>query len=89
MNEYVEQIQPRNVKVIGDKQDALIGNYALKMVEVGSVIYLGKAQTSTLTSEPKWQIKKIDQTTGIVITWADGNDLFDNVFDDYLTLSYS
>lgn len=89
MNEHVEQIQPRNIKVIGDKQDALIGNYALKMVEVGSVIYLGKASPASATSDSVWQIKKIDQTTGIVITWADGNDLFDNVFDDYLTLSYS
>lgn len=68
--------------------DALIGNDALRMVEVGQIIYLGKAEIATVTSAAKWQIKKIDQTNGIIITWADGNDLFDNIFDDYLTLNY-
>lgn len=72
-----------------EKQDAIIGNFALKLVEVGSVTYLGKAPIGSSTSSAVWQVKKIDETSGLVVTWADGNDLFDNIFDDYLTLSYS
>jgi hypothetical protein len=51
-----------------------------------NVTYIGKAATGSLTSAAVWQIRKIDVTTGMVLTWADGNALFDNKWDDRATL---
>lgn len=54
-----------------------------------SVTYVGKARPGSVTSSGVWQVKKIDQTSGVVITWADGNTLFDNIWDNRASLSYS
>jgi hypothetical protein len=53
------------------------------------VTYIGDAIVGSSTSTACWKIMKIDTTTGAVITYADGNDLFDNVWDDRASLSYS
>lgn len=45
-----------------------------------SVTYVGKAPIGSAVGSAVWQIQKIDETTGMVITWADGNDSFDNVW---------
>lgn len=63
--------------------------YALKMTTVGSVDYVGEADTGTAASSALWRAKKVDSTTGIIITWADGNANFDNVATDLTTLTYS
>jgi hypothetical protein len=70
----------------------ITGDLALRYVAdsvVSTTFYLGKAFTGTATSEAKWQIKKIDESAGTVITWADGNSDFDNVWDNRQSLSYS
>lgn len=54
-----------------------------------NVTYVGKAAMGSATSAASWQIKKIDETSGTVITWADGNASFDNIFDNRESLSYS
>ena len=54
-----------------------------------SVTYIGKAPSGTATSSAKWSIQKIDESSGVVITWADGNDNEDNVWDDRASLTYS
>jgi len=58
---------------------------------VPDVTYVGTADPGSLTSAAVWQIKKItEQLDGdITILFADGDDLYDNVWDDHLTLSYS
>lgn len=53
-----------------------------------NVTYVGKAAIGTATSAASWQVMKIDENTGTVITWADSNALFDNVFDNRESLSY-
>jgi len=73
-----------------DKQNTIIaalGDYAIRLDDTTttSVTYVGKAAIESATSSAVWQIKKIDETTGIVITWADGDDLFDNVWDNHAT----
>lgn len=52
--------------------------------------YYGYAELGTANSDALWRIKKV-VTTGTVteVTYADGNKLFDNVWDDRATLSYS
>ena len=62
---------------------------AVRIVTVGSITYVGQAPVGTATSVALWQMQKIDNTSGVVVTWADGNDAYDNVWDDYATLTYS
>ena len=64
---------------------------ALKTIidEQDSATYIGKAHCGCNTDSPHWQIRRItveDSTT--TIEWADGDTLFDNVFDDRATLIY-
>lgn len=53
------------------------------------IVYIGKAPIGSSTSSAVWQIAKLDTTSGLVKTWADGNASFDNVFDDRTSLTYS
>ena len=52
------------------------------------VIYQGWAAPGTLTSAASWKIRKMDLTSGVIITWADGNTYFDNIFNNRENLSY-
>ena len=45
-----------------------------------NVTYIGKAAIGSAVGSAVWQIQKIDETTGMVITWADGDSNFDNVW---------
>lgn len=63
--------------------------FALKLTTVGSIDYIGEAAVGTATSAASWRAKKVDSTTGIVITWADGNANFDNSATDLTVLTYS
>lgn len=63
---------------------------ALKIDEASATItYLGQAKPGTASSSPLWRVKKIDTSSGVAITFADANDLFDNVWDNHASLTYS
>ena len=63
---------------------------AFRLDEASATIsYLGEAQIGTLTSSALWKIKKLDSTSGLIITWADGNYLADNVWDNRASLTYT
>ena len=72
--------------VIANPMDLLL---SVRIVTAGAIQYVGNAITGSSTASPVWSVKKIDQTVGTVVTWADGNSNNDNIFDNYLTLSYS
>ncbi len=55
----------------------------------GTVTYVGAANPGTADAAALWQIKKIDSSSGTTINYADGNALFDNVWDDRAALIYS
>lgn len=55
----------------------------------GTVTYIGSAQPGSAASAASWQIKKIDSSSGTIITFADGDGLFNNVWNDRASLSYS
>lgn len=58
--------------------------------QVGDVTYIGIAETGATTGEAKWKICKQDVSSGeLVMTFADGNTNYDNIWDDHLTLTYS
>lgn len=63
--------------------------YTTRLEEVGVLTYVGDALAGSSESSAVWRIKRIDETSGVVVLWADGNDNFDNVWTDYLTLIYS
>jgi len=57
----------------------------------GQLIYQGKAAIGSASSTASWQIKKLAWTGGQMssMKWADGNDDFDNIWDNRAGLSYS
>ena len=57
--------------------------YTLRMVTVGNYDYIGEAAIGTAASAAFWRIKRIDNTSGIVITWA-GTGGFDQVWWDIM-----
>jgi len=67
------------------------GSYAVQFAENSGdsdIEYYGQAVIGSATSSAVWQIKKIDNTTGVVITWADSNSDFDNIYDNREALTY-
>jgi hypothetical protein len=64
---------------------------ALRIDDNGAgLVYTGYADLGTADTDPLWRIKRI-QTTGdnTVITYADGDRNFDNVWDDRDSLTYA
>lgn len=58
----------------------------------GNLVYVGKSAPNKASSEAAWQIRKFfyDGSGNLTTTqWADGNRLFDNVWDSRASLSYS
>ena len=56
-----------------------------------TLFYTGKAVPGTITSAALWRISR--STLGVdddlTVIWADGDDAYDNIWDDRLSLSYS
>ena len=47
--------------------------------ESGSVLYVCTALVGSIVTNPVWRIMKVDTTTGVIITWCDGNSNYDNL----------
>ena len=55
----------------------------------GSTLYMGEANHGTATSEAYWRIAKMVIDSGsITITYADGNDSFDNKWTERTSYTY-
>jgi len=91
----------RDVRIDGinpateEKQDAIIAALGGSSDEVtivdeasATITYVGKSSTAT-TSGATWQIKRLDSTAGLVVLRADGNQNYDNIWDNRALLSYS
>lgn len=74
------------VEVVSTAQTS---SYAQKVTTSGSVTYVAIAVPGTAQSAAAWQVKKIDDTTGTITTWADGDANFDNIATDLTALTYS
>jgi hypothetical protein len=63
---------------------------AIRLDVDGSTMYVGMATCGTVDSDPHWQIKRVVSAMDgdVSVTWAEGNDFFDNVWDDRAALSY-
>ena len=52
--------------------------------------YIGLAPFGSATSSSVWQIQKIGESATVTtVTYADGDDSYNNVWDDRASLSYS
>ncbi len=54
--------------------------------ESGDVLYICKAKPGASKTSAVWQIKKVDMTSGVVITYADGDNLYDNLATNLATV---
>lgn len=65
-------------------------NRAVKWDEASStVFYIGEAPVGSPTSRAIWRIKRMTLTgNNFDIDWADGNDDFDNIWDNRASLTY-
>jgi len=62
---------------------------AIKVTVSGAITYVGVAAPGTSQSAAFWQCKKIDESSGTVITYADGDASFNNTATDLTALTYS
>ena len=63
-------------------------SYKYIIEDAGTYIYYGWAAYGTATSAASWRIVRVESATGNRVA-ADGNILFDNVWDNRASLSYS
>ncbi|MEK7185657.1 MAG: hypothetical protein AAB726_03475 [Patescibacteria group bacterium] len=62
--------------------------FTLRLATVGDIDYVGEASIGTTTSAASWRVKKIDNTSGIIVQWA-GTGVFDQIWDNRASLTYS
>lgn len=79
-----------------EKQDAIIsalwgGSLDLRLDDTttANMTYIWEATIWTATSSALWKIKRLNETTWLVVWWADSNANFDNIWDNRASLSYS
>jgi hypothetical protein len=85
INELTDKDQYPIIRTMTESQPEPIVDVAS-----GTVTYRGYADLGTGTDEAKWKIVKV-LIAGTVTTtqYADGNMLYDNIWDNRATLSYS
>jgi hypothetical protein len=64
-------------------------DYSIRIVEVGYYTYIGWALPGSLDSDAVWKMLLIDETTNTIIKWADGDSEFNNIWDNYASLTYT
>ena len=77
-----------------DTLTQILGKYAVQLddVSTSNVTYVGKARIGSAAGSAVWQIMKIDESgtpITLVITYADGNANFDNIWSNRTSLTYS
>lgn len=82
---------PVRVNELGEIVTANSPEYATRVDDTttADVVYIGNAPIGSASGASVWQIKKLDTSSGVVTTWADGDALFNNVWDNRASLSYS
>lgn len=68
---------------------AIASEYAVKTTVAGAVTYVAIALPGTAQATAAWQAKKVDTTSGTVVTWADGDSKWNNIATDLTALTYS
>lgn len=68
-----------------------VSQYALRLDVAGTLTYIGHADPGSVITEAVWRIRRLDSSADpdLSVTWADGDDLFDNIWNDRTSLDYS
>ena len=76
----------RRVKVgpTGEIEDT---NYTLRIYSSGTDTYIAEALAGSSTASAVWRVQKVDSSGNIL--FADGDTKFNNIADNYLTISYN
>lgn len=84
------QLRATPVPVSGTVSTSSPTPYSLQYEEASSTVtYIGEAASGSATSSAVWRIKKMDTSSGIVITWASGTTAFDKTWTGRAGYSYS
>jgi hypothetical protein len=83
---FDDELKVSMVEIIGS-DGSTVGEKANRIAIVGNYIYEGNALPGSDTSQALWQISRFDKVN-LVTLWADGNTSSDNIWDDYLSLTY-
>ena len=84
---FDESLGVSMVEIIGS-DGAVVGEKANILAIVGDYIYEGNAAPGSATSSAVWQVSRFDKVN-LITVWSDGNTASDNIWDDYLTLTYA
>ena len=65
--------------------------YTIRIDEASATVtYVGEGAVNSIDANPVWRIRKLTTTGSVLaIQWADGNQHFDNVWDNRASLSYT
>lgn len=99
MNEmmFVQTSQPKRFAVdvvssVATGEGATSYTTRIDTASTTGITYVGKAVPGSATSNPVWQIQRIDETQTpetTIILWADGNADFDNTWNNRTSLTYA
>lgn len=77
------------LKTILESLDTSSKDYTVRLIESAPYTYIGKAEIGSAEGSAVWQIKRIDETSGMKILFADGNKNFDNIWSNYSSITYA
>lgn len=71
--------------------DSFDTTYAIRVDDASSTVtYVGEASIRSPEAAPVWRIKKLETVGSVLsITYADGNQNFDNVWTNRAALTYT
>lgn len=72
-----------------DETLSLVDNISRVDQASDTIIYIGRALPTALTSEASWRISRVDTSVSLETLFADGNGNYDNIWDNRASLSYS
>jgi hypothetical protein len=72
----------------GSSHPTVAGALATKITVSGAVTYIAEAVPGTAEATATWRCQKIDESSGTVITWADGGK-FTQAATDLTALTYA
>jgi hypothetical protein len=68
--------------------EAIQDDKTTRLQDNGTYTFIGKAEPGSLESDPVWQIQRLTNATTTIL-YADGDSNFNNIWTNYLSLSYS
>lgn len=80
---------PTALTPTGNLKVAVVEEYAMRIAEVGHFTYIGKAIPGSVETNNVWQIKRLNTSVNFAIQWANGNTLFNNAWNNYLSINYT